>query len=407
LVVRTHASLKGLIKLPWKMGTAMRVAVVHDWLYTIGGAEQVLREILKCYPDADVFTLFDLLEVEERRKLGFEKARTSFLQKMPMLARHHRSYLPLMGIAIEQFDLSSYDLVISSSHAVAKGVITGPDQLHVAYVHSPMRYAWDLQHVYLREGGYHSGVKSLIARSILHRMRLWDVRTAHGPDAIFTNSQFVARRVKKIYGRDAKVIYPPVTLSTRDAILPAGNHFLAASRLVPYKRIEPIVRAFNAMPDLKLVVAGDGPEAARLKTLAGPNVSFVGFVGDKHLRELMATARAFVFAAEEDFGIVLVEAQSEGAPVLALGRGGARESIATSGLYATGMYFENADPASIASCVRSFVARETTISRTDCRQRAAFFSAERFRRQFVSAVNEELERFHANRQGRSLQRLIA
>ncbi|HLG81530.1 MAG TPA: glycosyltransferase [Bradyrhizobium sp.] len=385
----------------------MRVAVVHDWLYTIGGAEQVLREILECYPDADVFTLFDLLEPDERNKLGFATSRTSFLQKMPWLARHHRAYLPLMPIAIEQFDLSSYDLVISSSCAVAKGVITGPDQLHVSYVHSPMRYAWDLQHVYLKESGYDSGIKSGIARVILHRMRLWDVRTAHGPDAIFTNSQFVARRVKKIYGRDAKVIYPPVTLSARDTVVPAGNHFLAASRLVPYKRIEPIVRAFNAMPDLKLVVAGDGPEAARLKKLAGPNVSFAGFVPDEHLRQLMATARAFVFAAEEDFGIVLVEAQSEGAPVLALGRGGARESIAASGPHATGMYFETADPASIVDCVRSFVAREHAISRADCRQRATFFSAERFRRQFVSAVNEELERFHANRQGRSLPRLIA
>jgi glycosyltransferase involved in cell wall biosynthesis len=385
----------------------MRVAVVHDWLYTIGGAEQVLREILRCYPDADVFTLFDLLKPEERKKLGFEKSRTSFLQKMPMLAKHHRAYLPLMPIAIEQFDLSSYDLVISSSYAVAKGVITGPDQLHVSYVHSPMRYAWDLQHVYLKESGYDSGIRSAIARVILHRMRLWDARTAHGPDAIFANSQFVARRVKKIYGRDAKVIHPPVTLSSRDTVRPAGNHFLAASRLVPYKRIEPIVRAFNAMPDLKLVVAGDGPEAERLKKLAGPNVSFAGFVSDKHLRELMATARAFVFAAEEDFGIVLVEAQSEGAPVLALGRGGARESIAASGPHATGMYFENADPVSIADCVRSFVARETAISRTDCRQRAAFFSADRFRRQFLSAVNEELQGFHANRQGRSLPRLIA
>ncbi|WP_024514179.1 glycosyltransferase [Bradyrhizobium sp. Tv2a-2] len=385
----------------------MRVAVVHDWLYTIGGAEQVLREILACYPDADVFTLFDLLSVEERWKLGFEKSRTSFLQKLPMLARYHRSYLPLMGIAIEQFDLSSYDLVISSSYAVAKGVITGPDQLHVAYVHSPMRYAWDLQHVYLKESGYDTGLKSVIARSILHRMRLWDVRTAHGPDAIFTNSQFVARRVKKIYGRDARVIYPPVTLSSRDTALPAGNHFLAASRLVPYKRIEPIVRAFNAMPDLKLVVAGDGPEAGRLKKLAGPNVNFAGFVSDRRLRELMATARAFVFAAEEDFGIVLVEAQSEGAPVLALGRGGARESIAAGGPHATGMYFESPDPASIADCVRSFVARETAISRADCRQHAAFFSAERFRRQLVSAVNEELEHFHAGRQRRSLPRLVA
>ncbi len=385
----------------------MRVAVVHDWLYTIGGAEQVLREILQCYPTADVFTLVDLLKPDDRNKLGFAKSHTSFLQNMPMLGKHHRKYLPLMPIAIEQFDLSGYDLVISSSCAVAKGVLTGPDQLHVSYVHSPMRYAWDLQHVYLKESGYAVGVKSLIARTILHRARMWDVRTAHGPDAIFTNSQFVARRVKKVYGRDAKVIYPPVTLSSRDAILPVGDHFLAASRLVPYKRIEPIIRAFNTMPDLKLVVAGDGPEAERLKKLAGANVSFMGFVSDKHLRDLMATARAFVFAAEEDFGIIPVEAQSEGAPVLALGRGGVRESVVATGGHPTGMFFDSPDPQAIAECVRSFVAREGAISRLDCRQRAALFAAERFRRQFVSAVNEELELLHASGQGRAPSRLIA
>ncbi|MDE2377183.1 glycosyltransferase [Bradyrhizobium sp.] len=385
----------------------MRVAIVHDWLYVLGGAEQVLREILKCYPTADVFTLFDLLRPEDRRKLGFERSHTSFLQKMPFLERRHRSYLPLMPLAIEQFDLSSYDLVISSSAAVAKGVIIGPDQLHISYVHSPMRYAWDLQHVYLKESGYATGLRSLIARTLLHHMRMWDVRTSHGPDAIITNSQFVARRIKKVYGRDAKVIYPPVTLASRDGILPVGNHFLAASRLVPYKRIEPIVRAFNAMPDLELVVAGDGPEAERLKKIAGPNVRFVGFVPDRDLRDLMTTARAFVFAAEEDFGIILVEAQSEGAPVLALGKGGARESITATGPRPTGMFFDKADPETIADCVRSFVAKEKTISRLDCRQRATAFSVERFRSQFVAAVNEELERFRAGDQGLASPRLIA
>ncbi|MGJ5077538.1 glycosyltransferase [Bradyrhizobium oligotrophicum] len=384
----------------------MRVAIVHDWLYVLGGAEKVLQEILRCYPGADVFTLFDLLRPEDRAKLGFETSHTSFLQKMPLLRKYHRSYLPLMPLAIEQLDLSSYDLVISSSCAVAKGVLTGPEQLHIAYVHSPMRYAWDLQHQYLQESGYATGVKGLIARALLHKMRIWDARTAHGPDAIFTNSQFVARRIKKIYGRDAKVIYPPVTIAQRAAILPVGNHFLAASRLVPYKRIEPIVRAFNTMPDLELVVAGDGPEAARLKAIAGPNVKFAGFVPDKQLRDLMTTARAFVFAAEEDFGIIPVEAQSEGAPVLALGRGGARESILTTGPRPTGMFFESPEPAAIASCVRAFAAKEKSISRLDCRQRAGFFSAERFRNQFVAAVNEEIDSFRAGHQGRAT-RLIA
>jgi glycosyltransferase involved in cell wall biosynthesis len=384
----------------------MRVAIVHDWLYVVGGAEQVLREILRCYPDADVYTLFDLLSDDDRRKLGFETAHTSFLQKMPFVRKRHRSYLPLMPIAIEQFDLSGYDLVISSSCAVAKGVITGPEQVHIAYVHSPMRYAWDLQHLYLKESGYATGLKSLVARSILHRMRIWDVRTAHGPDAIFTNSHFVARRIKKIYGRESKVIYPPVAVGNRDAILPIGNHFLAASRLVPYKRLESIVRAFTAMPDLELVVAGDGPEADRLKQMAGRNITFTGFVSDRQLRDLMNTARAFVFAAEEDFGIILVEAQSEGAPVLALGRGGARESIVATGPRRTGMFFDVADPQSITQCVRAFIANEKAFSRLDCRQRANLFSAERFRHQFTSAVNEEMERVHAGEQA-DLARLIA
>lgn len=384
----------------------MRVAIVHDWLYVVGGAEQVLREILRCYPDADVYTLFDLLSDDDRRKLGFETAHTSFLQKMPFLRKRHRSYLPLMPIAIEQFDLSGYDLVISSSCAVAKGVITGPEQVHIAYVHSPMRYAWDLQHLYLKESGYATGLKSLVARSILHRMRIWDVRTAHGPDAIFTNSHFVARRIKKIYGRESKVIYPPVAVGNRDAILPIGNHFLAASRLVPYKRLESIVRAFTAMPDLELVVAGDGPEADRLKQMAGRNITFTGFVSDRQLRDLMNTARAFVFAAEEDFGIILVEAQSEGAPVLALGRGGARESIVATGPRPTGMFFDVADPQSITQCVRAFIANEKAFSRLDCRQRANLFSAERFRHQFTSAVNEEMERVHAGERA-DLTRLIA
>src|SRR5690242_13715563 len=207
----------------------MRVAIVHDWLYVIGGAEQVLREILKCYPKADVFTLFDLLKPEDRKKLGFEKSQTSFLQKMPMLGSRHRSYLPLMPMAIEQFDLSGYDLVISSSYAVAKGVITGPDQIHVSYVHSPMRYAWDLQHTYLEQSGYR-GVLGFAVRYLLHRMRIWDTRTANGVDVMLANSGFIARRIRKVYGRNPTVVFPPVTLSLRPKQVERANYFLAASR---------------------------------------------------------------------------------------------------------------------------------------------------------------------------------
>lgn len=368
----------------------MRVAVIHDWLYTVGGAERVLREILQCYPEADVYTLFDVLDPADRAKIGYETAHTSFMQKLPFIRSQHRNYLPLMPLAIEQFDLSGYDLVLSSSYAVAKGVLVGPDQLHVSYVHSPMRYAWDLQHSYLRESGY-GRLKSAAARVMLHRMRLWDTRTASGPDAMIANSAFVARRIRRVYGRTAKVIYPPVTIAKQRPDVPRGTHFLAASRLVPYKNIEAVVRAFAELPDLELTVAGAGPEGKRLREIATPNVTFAGFVSDEELRRLMATARAFVFAAEEDFGIIMVEALSEGTPVLALGRGGAREIVSAAVPNRSGMFFMTPSPDDIADCVRAFVAQEHTFSRSICRQQAQRFSAERFRAEFHAFVEKELE----------------
>ncbi|MGY2046818.1 glycosyltransferase [Methylobacterium sp. JK268] len=371
----------------------MRVAIVHDWLYVVGGAERVLGEMLACYPQADVFALFDLLTPESRARIGLVRdTQVSFLQRMPLIGRAHRAYLPLMPLAVEQFDLSGYNLVLSSSCAVAKGVITGPDQVHVAYVHSPMRYAWDLQHAYLREAGLGHGPRGTLARILLHYMRLWDVRTAAGPDALVANSDFVARRIRKFYGREAKVIHPPVTLAQDVLDLPRGRHFLAASRLVPYKNIGAIVDAFAALPDLELIVAGDGPEAARLRERAGPNVRFTGHVDDAELRRLMATARAFVFAAEEDFGIVPVEAQAEGTPVLALDRGGARETVLRHGPGRTGLFFPEPTPEAIAACVRAFVACEDAFSRDACRAQAARFSAARFRDELTAFVESQMRR---------------
>ena len=373
----------------------MRVAIVHDWLYVIGGAERVLSELLKCYPGADVFCLFDVLTDQDRRKIGIGTVKTSFLQRMPFIAKRHRAYLPLMPLAIEQLDFSEYDLVVSSSYAVAKGILTGPNQVHVAYVHSPMRYAWDLQHAYLRQSGADKGLRSIIARVILYHMRIWDVRTAHGPDAMIANSGFVARRILKIYGRIAKVINPPVDLSAASEDVPRGDHFLVASRLVPYKNIDVIVKAFAALPDLKLTVAGDGPDAKKLKDMAGPNVTFEGFVSDAKMRHLMTTARAFIFAAEEDFGIIPVEAQAEGTPVLALGRGGALETVKATGIDKTGMFFSEPQPQNIAACVRDFIKVEDQFSRQSCRKQAERFSAARFRDEIKTFVQEQFDRVHA------------
>lgn len=372
----------------------MRIAVVHDWLYTFGGAERVLRSILRCLPSADVFTLFDTLPDATREQIGFAEAHTSFLQRMPAISRRHRLYLPLMPLAIEQFDLSGYDLVVSSSYAVAKGVLTGPDQLHLAYVHSPMRYAWDLQHQYLTETRLTRGIKSMLARFLLHRMRVWDTRTAHGVDAYITNSHFVARRVQKTYGRAARVIYPPVSMPaapSRHRV--KEDFFLTASRLVPYKNVGAIIEAFRELPDQRLVVAGNGPEFARLRAIAGPNITLTGFVPEAELRRLMGAARAFVFAAEEDFGIAPVEAQSEGTPVIALGRGGARETIVTGGPSPTGLFFETATPAAIAHAVRAFLARPAEFSPAACYANASRFEEARFEAEFSAFVEEQLDAF--------------
>jgi len=214
----------------------LRVAVVHEWLTTYAGSEKVLAQLLKLFPHADVFVLVDFLAPAERGFLQGHKVTTSFIQRLPFAKKKYRAYLPLMPLAVEQFDLSEYDLIISSSHAVAKGVITGPDQIHISYVHSPMRYAWDLQHQYLRESGLQSGMKGWIAKYLLHRLRLWDARTANGVDVFVANSSFIAKRIWKVYRREAKVVYPPVDVAVFSLSSAKSSFYLAASRMVPYKK---------------------------------------------------------------------------------------------------------------------------------------------------------------------------
>ncbi len=377
----------------------MRIAVVHDWLYTFGGAERVLRSILRCLPDADLFTLFDVLSDEDRGRIGFTRADSSFLQRMPGIARRHRLYLPLMPLAIEQLDLSAYDIVISSSYAVAKGVLTGPDQLHLSYVHSPMRYAWDLQHQYLAETRLTRGVRGVLARVLLHRMRIWDTRTSHGVDAYMVNSHFIGRRVRKIYGRSSTVIYPPVDAhaSLRPLAHDREKFFLTAGRLVPYKNVRAIVEAFRLLPEQRLMVAGTGPELARLRENAPANVTFAGFMADADLRTAMRNARAFIFAAEEDFGITPLEAQSEGTPVIALGRGGVRETIVTEGASPTGLFFDRPAPQDIADAVTSFLDHPERFSREACLKNAQRFAEARFEAEFSLFVADQIAGFETRR----------
>lgn len=240
----------------------MRVAVVHEWFDVKAGSESVVASFLKIFPDADVFCVVNNLGDNDPDFPQAARFKPSFIQRLPFARKHFRAYLPLMPLAVEQFDLSGYDLVISSSHAVAKGVITGPDQIHISYVHSPMRYAWDMQGRYLKDSGMEKGFRGALARIILHYMRLWDVRTANGVDVFVANSGFIARRIRKAYRREAEVLYPPVDVSSFALREEKEDFFLAASRFVPYKKMSMIVEAFAAMPEKKLVVIGDGPELA-------------------------------------------------------------------------------------------------------------------------------------------------
>jgi glycosyltransferase involved in cell wall biosynthesis len=360
-----------------------RVAVVHEWFVKVAGSEAVVEQILKIYPGADVFCMVNFLEGDDLKILNGSKVQTSFIQKLPFAKKKYRGYLPLMPFAVEQFDLSSYDLIISSSHAVAKGVITGPNQTHISYVHSPIRYAWDLQHTYLKEANLTHGIKSFFARLILHYIRIWDTRTSNGVDHFISNSNYIGKRIKRVYGRTSETIYPPVHL---DEFVPGNlkeDFYLTASRFVPYKKIPLIVKAFARMPDKKLVVIGDGPEEAAAKALAQDNIQFLGHQPRSVLIDYMQRARGFVFAAEEDFGIVPVEAQGCGTPVIAFGRGGALESIIDG---ETGIHFPEQSVQSIIDAVKQFEDMEKSFDPEKIRKHALKFSVNEFRLQFKNFV---------------------
>jgi len=367
----------------------VKVALVHEWLDTYSGSERVVEQILHCFPQAAVFAVVDFMPAAQRSFLRGRSVTTSFIQRLPFARRYFRSYLGLMPFAVEQFDLSDYDLVISSSHAVAKGIITGPDQLHISYVHSPMRYAWDLQHQYLRQANLGHGLKGIYARWLLSRLRQWDVRTAPGVDIFVANSAYIARRIRKAYWRDSEVIHPPVDLEgfrLRDV---KDDYYLVVSRQVPYKRVDLIAAAFASMPDRRLVIVGDGPEHAKVIDAAGraPNITFRGAVGHDDLVSLMQAARALVVAAEEDFGITMVEAQACGTPVISYGRGGALDII-VAGPHAapTGVLFEEQSAESIIKAVGLFESLDPGISPLACRTNALRFSTGVFRERLRDLV---------------------
>jgi glycosyltransferase involved in cell wall biosynthesis len=364
-----------------------RTALIYDRLDGYGGGERVLEQMIGLYPQSDVFASIDILTQADRAFLQGKRPITTFAQRWRFVRKHHRQFLLLLMFAMEQLDLGDYDLVLSGSASIAKGVLTGPDQLHISYIHSPMRYAWDLQHQYLREAGLESGAKSMIARWMLHRARMWDLRTANGVDHYIANSHFIARRIWKTYRRESTVIYPPVDVDAFSLRTRKESFYLTASRLMPYKKVPAIAAAFGALPGHKLVIVGDGTEMARVKAAAGPNVEILGYQPAGVLVDLIQRAKGFIFAAEEDFGITPVEAQACGTPVIAFGRGGATETVR--GLEhskPTGVFFHRQEPQAIADAVLAYERNQERILASDCRANALRFSAHIFRETYSRFV---------------------
>jgi glycosyltransferase involved in cell wall biosynthesis len=363
-----------------------RVSYVHEWLTEWGGSEDVTRAMMAAVPAAALFATIDFLQASDREKFGAVPIRTSFLQKAPFSRSRFWNYLPVTPLAVETHDLRGSPIIVSSSHAFAKGVLTTAEQLHVSYVHSPMRYAWDLHHEYLADYKLDKCAKGLLARHLFHRLRLWDRQTANNVDLFLANSRHVQRRIWRTYRRPSRVMYPPVATSRFAFEARKEGHYVTVSRLVSYKRIDLLLEAFRGMPQRKLVVIGGGPELARLRQMCPPNVSLLGRQPHEVVQQQLASARAFLFAAQEDFGISPVEAQACGTPVIAYGVGGSAETVRDLRTQArpTGLLFDQQTPDSLRAAVEAFDG--AAIDPYACRAWAETFSEERFRGEFQACM---------------------
>ena len=366
-----------------------RIAIVHDWCPSFRGGERVLARICKLFPKAEVFTLFDFLPAEVKEEYFRDvEFHASAANRIPLVRRFYRSLFFFCPFLIEQFDVTGYDAVISSSAAFSRGVITRPDQPHLCYVHSPVRYAWDEQFSYLQQGRLGFGPKGMLYRYMLHRLRAWDTRTAHGPDLMLANSNYVRSRIRHIYGRDARVVFPPVSLEELPCVEDKEDYYVSASFLAPYKRTDLVIQAFNEMPSRRLVVVGEGQQSKSLRALAGPNVTFAGFLPRGEYVRTLARARAMVFAGCEDFGIALAEAQACGTPLIAFGRGGAVDIVQRLGASPepTGVLFKAQTAEHLKQAVDRFEDSGRAISPRACARNARRFSEENFDRAMLDGI---------------------
>ncbi len=368
----------------------MKIAVVHDWFNDIGGAEKVVREILLCYPDADVFSLIDFYDEQKREKylLG-KKAKVSFIQNIPFSKKFYRFLFPLFPKAIESLDLSAYDLIISSSSSVAKGIKKSESQLHICYCHSPVRYAWDLRQDYLSV--MRNPVSKNLFNYFLDRLKKWDLEANSRVDFFIANSFNVKNRIKNNYNREAEVIYPPVDISSFTITSQKENYYFTVSRLVAYKKTEQIIKAFAKLPHLKLVVAGDGPNRGKLKDIATSNVKILGYIPTDVLKEKIRNAKAFIANANEDFGITVVEAQACGTPIIVPCMGGYKETVNEK----TGQFFEKQSITHIERAIEIFESEKKVYNKEDFESNIKRFDKSRFHIEFKAFIEKTYNQFYS------------
>lgn len=361
----------------------MKVAIVHEWLSVYGGSERVVEVIHELFPEAPIYTLvYDEDNMPERFK-NYD-IRTTFVQKLPFAKKKYPNYLPLMPRAFEELDLIEYDLVISSSTACAKGVITRSDAIHICYCHTPTRYAWEFYYEYTKDM---SRIKRFIVSNFMHKFRLWDRLAADRVDYFIANSNYIKGRIAKYYRREAEVIFPPVNTHLYHIGNIDENYYLVVSRLVPYKKIDIVVQAFNEL-GLPLMVIGTGSEEKRIKALARENIKFLGRLSDEQIAEYYAKCKAFVFPGEEDFGITPIEAQAAGRPVIAYKRGGVLDTIVDG---KTGILFKEQTVESLIGAVQLYEKEGVAYSKKQIKQHADEFSVERFKDEVASYINSTLE----------------
>lgn len=375
------------------------MAFVQDWLVDFGGGERCIEAMCGAYPRAPIHTLFYDPAQFESSVISDHRIHTTFMDR-PLFKKRYRTFLALYPFAVEQLDVGTPDVVLSFSHSVAHGALTHSDSLHVCYCHTPVRYAWDLYHSYLRWGDLERGPKSWLARAVLHYIRLWDAGAAGRVDHYVANSKNVARRIARIYGKEASVVYPPVNTDRFKPAAKRGDAYLVAGRMVPYKRVDLAVAACTRR-GLPLRVVGDGPDFDKLRRMAGPTVTFLGRIPDEAVAEEMARARAFLFCGEEDFGITPVEAQAAGTPVVAFGRGGARETVVPPEgddfAGATGLFFARPTPESLAEALDRFDRTSHRFREDAIVENARRFSADRYVSEMTALIEEKLEALRGGR----------